>query len=72
MSNKFTISRGEKHHLYRLAFDDSNKVYLQINDCKELRVKTNFYADAQEQQVTLAIPLDVLQEIVDVWEDRDE
>lgn len=71
MSSKLTIASSDDYHLYNLAFDDKGKIYLQINNCSELDIKTNFYGPSQEKQVTVSVPLSVWHDIIDSWVDKD-
>jgi len=66
MSTKMTISCDDEHHLYREAFDDS-MIYVRIRSCTEMDVKVNHYNGEKERQVTIGIPIEVWQRIVEKW-----
>jgi len=54
---KETISKSEKHHLYREPYDEG-RVYLEIKD-PEFKTIDNFYGDIHEKKIILTIPKDI-------------
>lgn len=67
MSSKITITANDDYNLYEEAFDDKKVLYFQLYNCKELIVCTNYYHGANEQQVTMAIPVSVWKKAVSGW-----
>ena len=66
MSTKATISHGDDYHLYEEAFDNTC-VYLRLDDCKELVVKSGHYDDMYKQQITVGIPIEIWRHAVSDW-----
>jgi len=63
MSTKMTISSDEGYHLFKEAFGDE-VVYLQLNDCKELTIKDNYFGSQHERQITIGIPSEIWEHIL--------
>jgi hypothetical protein len=58
-----TISFDERYHLFKEAFSDET-VYLQLSDCKELSIKDNYYGSQHERQITIGIPAEIWEHII--------
>ena len=62
MSTKAIISSDDDHTLYEEIFDDT-VVYLQIENCT-YTIKVNHFQGEREEQVTIAFPAKLWEEIV--------
>jgi|TARA_R110002073_G_scaffold64994_1_gene162591 hypothetical protein len=68
VSSKLTISQNDDYHLFEEAFNNSF-VYLQLDDCKELDVKSNHFGGTSERQITVGIPIETWRSVIEGWLD---
>ena len=68
MSSKLTISQNDDYHLFEEAFNNSF-VHLQLDDCKELDVKSNHFGGTSERQITVGIPIETWRSVIEGWLD---
>ena len=67
MSTKSTLSHSDKYHLYEEVYDEG-LVYLRLDDPVCLKVDM---WEASRGNVTVAVPIEVWQHIVEGWLNRE-